>query len=111
MYVPIRYINNMENIKKYSSYINEWLDSPGSVDIPGDAMEIRVNSRNYQAKNMTMPETHDAMFEAAEFYDFLDSHGKSEDFNKYIDSEKRSGSNITDHLKDKFKERMIKGKD
>jgi len=100
----------MENIKKYSNYINEWLDSPGSVDVPGSEMEVRVNSRNYQPKNTQMPETYDAMFEAAEFYDFLDSHGKSEDFNKYIDLEKRSGSDITDHLKDRFKEKMIKGK-
>jgi hypothetical protein len=98
----------MENLKKYSNYINEWLDSPGSVDVPGSEMEVRVNSRNYQPKYTQMPEIHDAMFEAAEFYDFLDSHGKSEDFNKYIESEKRSGSNITDHLKEKFKERMIK---
>jgi hypothetical protein len=98
----------MENLKKYSKFVNEWLDAPGSIDVPGEAMERRVNSRNYQTGNMTMPEVHDAMFEAADFYDFLDGHGKSEDFDKFLKEDKRSGSDITEHIKNKFKEKMIK---
>jgi hypothetical protein len=98
----------MENLKKYSKFVNEWLDSPGSIDIPGEAMETRVNSRNYTPNNMTMPEVQDAMFEAAELYDFLDDHGKSEGFNKFIKEGDKSGSDITEHIKNQFKEKMAK---
>ena len=41
----------MKNIKPFESFLNEWLDSPGSVDVPGQASEIRVNSRNYTPSN------------------------------------------------------------
>ena len=68
----------MKNLKKFHPFINEWLDSPGSIDVPGQATEVRVNSRNYTPNNPQMPEVLDAMYEASFFTDFLDDEGKSE---------------------------------
>jgi hypothetical protein len=75
----------MKNLKNISQFINEWLDSPGSIDVPGQNTEIRVNSRNYKTQNQQLPEVVDAMFEASYFHDFLDDEGKSENFNKFLD--------------------------
>ena len=53
----------MKNLKNISQFINEWLDSPGSVDVPGQNTEIRVNSRNYKTQNQQLPEVVDSMFD------------------------------------------------
>lgn len=101
----------MKNLKNISQFINEWLDSPGSVDVPGQNTEIRVNSRNYKTQNQQLPEVVDSMFEASYFHDFLDSEGKSEKFNKFLDEGKKSGSEITRYIKDSFKDKSSKKKD
>jgi hypothetical protein len=101
----------MKNLKNISQFINEWLDSPGSVDVPGQNTEIRVNSRNYQSPNQQLPEVVDAMFEASYFHDFLDGEGKSEQFNKFLDEGKKSGSEITSYIKDSFKDKASKKRD
>jgi hypothetical protein len=82
----------MKNLKNIHRFINEWLDSPGSIDVPGQNSEIRVNSRNYKTQNQQLPEVFDAMFEAAYFHDFLDEEGKSEKFNKFLPSQDRFSS-------------------
>lgn len=103
----------MKNVKNFSNFIsievNEWLDAPGSVDVPSDSYENKVRSRNYHSTDPTMPQVYDAMFEASEIYDFLDEHGKSEDFNKFLEK-KRSGKEITDHIKEYIKERKNKAR-
>ena len=48
------------------------------------------------------------MFEAAYFHDFLDNEGKSENFNKFLDEGKKSGAQITDYIKDSFKDKSSK---
>jgi len=98
----------MKNLKNISDFLNEWLDSPGSIDVPGQNSEIRVNSRNYKTQNQPLPEVVDAMFEASYFHDFLDEEGKSEKFNKFLDGGKKSGAQITNYIKDSFKERSSK---
>jgi len=94
-------------IKKYDDFINEWLDSPNSIDVPGDAYDPKVNSRNYTPINQN-PQIEDAMFESSYFHDFLDNEGKSEEFNKFLDEDKRAGSEIADYLKDSFKHKTKK---
>jgi hypothetical protein len=94
----------MKNIKS----INEWLDSPGSVDVPGQAYDAKVNSRNYKGVDPTMPIGIDAMYEASYFNEFLDEQGGSEDFQRFIDK-KRSGKDITEYLKTSLQKKMIKG--
>ena len=101
----------MKNLKNISQFINEWLDSPGSIDVPGQNSEIRVNSRNYKTQNQQLPEVVDSMFEAAYFHDFLDSEGKSEGFNKFLDEGKKSGAQITSYIKDSFKDKVSKKSD
>ena len=101
----------MKNLKNISQFINEWLDSPGSVDVHGQNTEIRVNSRNYKTQNQQLPEVVDSMFEASYFHDFLDGEGKSEKFNKFLDEGKKSGSEITRYIKDSFKDKSSKKKD
>jgi len=101
----------MKNLKNISQFINEWLDSPGSVDVPGQNTEIRVNSRNYKTQNQQLPEVVDSMFEASYFHDFLDSEGKSEKFNKFLDEGKKSGAQVTSYIKDSFKDKASKKKD
>jgi hypothetical protein len=101
----------MKNLIKFKGFINEWLDSPGSVDVPGNSYETRVNRRNYQSADPTMPETIDAMFEASYFHDFLDECGKSEEFNKFIGEDKKSGSDITEYLKTSFQQKNSKKKE
>lgn len=95
-------------IKRYQDFIKEWLDSPGSVDVPGQDYETKVNSRNYTPANPPLPEVVDSMFEANYFTSFLEEEGKSEIFNKFINEKKRAGSEITRFLKDSFDAR-IKG--
>ena len=101
----------MKNLKKFSELITEWIDSPGSIDVPGQNSEIRVNSRNYSPEHQPPPEIVDAMYEASYFHDFLDNEGKSEKFNKFLDEGRKSGSQITDYIKDSFKEKSHKKKD
>jgi hypothetical protein len=91
----------MKDFKQF--LLTEWLDSPGSIDVPGQNTEIRVKSRNYNSTNPQLPEVVDSLFEANDVYDFLDEHGNSEDFNKFIKEKKRSGRQITDHIKEKLK--------
>jgi len=98
----------MKNLKNIHTFINEWLDSPGSIDVPGQNSEIRVNSRNYKTQNQQLPEVFDAMFEAAYFHDFLDEEGKSEKFNKFLAEGKKSGAQITGYIKDSFKDKASK---
>lgn len=93
--------------KNLTQFLNEWLDSPGSVEVPGQNLEVRVNSRNYTPVHQPMPEVVDAMYEATYFHDFLDKEGKSEEFNKFL-KKKRSGSEITSYIKDSFKEKASK---
>jgi hypothetical protein len=50
------------------------------------------------------------MYEAAYFHEFLDSEGKSESFNKFLDEGKKSGSEITRYIKDSFKEKSTQKK-
>jgi hypothetical protein len=97
-------------IKKFDQFLNEWLDSPGSVDVPGDSYDPKVNSRNYKPANPPLPEIVDAMFETAYINDFLDNQGKSEEFNKFLDEAKRSGSDITGYLKGNFEKTSSKKK-
>ncbi len=92
----------MKNLKNFEIFLNEWLDSPGSIDVPGQATEVRVNSRNYTPNNPQMPEVLDAMYEAAFFNDFLDAEGKSETFKKFLVEEERSPIQITGYLKNSF---------
>jgi len=51
------------------------------------------------------------MYEAAYFHDFLDECGKSEEFNKFIGEDKKSGSDITEYLKTSFQEKNSKKKE
>lgn len=95
----------MKNLKKFPEYLNEWIDSPGSVDVPGQNSEIRVNSRNYTPAHQPLPYIEDAMYEKAQIYEILDEFGNSEDFNKFLDEKKRSGREVTDRIKDIFGER------
>jgi hypothetical protein len=101
----------MKNLIKFEGFVNEWLDSPGSVDVPGDAFQTRVNRRNYQSAEPTMPETIDAMYEAAYFHDFLDEEGKCEKFNKFLNEDNKSGSEIAEYLKTSFQIKNSKKKE
>lgn len=101
----------MKNLQKFRGFVNEWIDSPGSVDVPGQSYETRVNRRNYQSADPMMPETIDAMYESSYFHDFLDDAGRSEEFNKFIDEDKKSGSDITEYLKISFQEKNSKKKE
>ena len=94
-------------IKKFDDFINEWLDSPNCIDVPGDAYATKVNTRNYTPVNQT-PQIEDAMFESSYFHEFLDNEGKSEEFNKFLDEDKRAGSEISEYLKDSFKQKAKK---
>jgi hypothetical protein len=93
-------------LKTFKNFVNEWIDSPGSVDVPGQNTEIRVNSRNYTPANQPLPVVADAMFESSYFTEFLKDEGKSESFNKFIKNEKRSGSQITEYLVDSFSKKI-----
>ena len=95
----------MKNLKNFDKFLFEWIDSPGSVDVPGQSSEVRVNSRNYSPANPQMPEVIDAMYESAEINMFLDKEGKSEAFNKFLSEKKRSGSEVTDYIKGAFREK------
>jgi hypothetical protein len=95
----------MKNLKNFDNFIFEWIDSPGSVDVPGQSTEVKVNSRNYTSANPQMPEVIDAMYEAAEVNMFLDKEGKSEAFNKFLKETERSGSDVTDYIKGAFREK------
>jgi len=86
--------------KNLTQFLNEWLDSPGSVDVPGQNLEVKVNSRNYTPVHQPMPEVIDAMYEATYFHE-------SEEFNKFL-KKKRSGREITSYIKDSFKEKASK---
>ena len=91
----------MKNIKPFESFLNEWLDSPGSVDVPGQDTETRVNSRNYTASNDNqLPYVEDAMFEGSHVYGYLDNQGKSLEFNEFLKEKPRRGKDITDYLKE-----------
>jgi hypothetical protein len=57
-----------------------------------------------------MPQVYDAMYEAAYFHEFLDNEGKSENFNKFLEEGKKSGSEITRYIKDSFKEKSTQKK-
>jgi hypothetical protein len=92
----------MKNLKKFPGFLNEWLDSPGSIDVPGQNTEIRVNSRNYTPAHQPLPYIEDAMYEKSKIYDMLDEYGNSEDFNKFLGEKKRSGREVTDRIKDVF---------
>jgi hypothetical protein len=92
----------MKNLKKFPEFLNEWLDSPGSIDVPGQNTEIRVNSRNYKPAHQPLPHIDDAMYEKSKIYDMLDEYGNSEDFNKFLGEKKRSGREVTDRIKDVF---------
>lgn len=95
----------MKNLKKYPDFLTEWIDSPGSIDVPGPDSENKVNSRNYKPAHQPLPYIEDAMYEKAQIYDLLDKYGNSEDFNKFLDEKKRSGREITDKIKDMFDEK------
>jgi hypothetical protein len=95
----------MKNLKKFQGFVNEWIDSPGSVDVPGQDSEIRVNSRNYTPARQPLPYIEDAMYEKAKIHEILDEYGNSEDFNKFLDEKKRSGREVTNKIKDIFGER------
>ena len=104
----------MKNLKKFHNFINEWIDSPGSVDVPANSYETRVRSRNYHSTDPTMPQAYDAFdaaYEASYFNDFLDEEGKSEEFNKFLTESKRSGSDVTNYIKESFKKKSTKDKD
>lgn len=101
----------MKNLIKFEGFVNEWLDSPGSVDVPGEAYQTRVSRRNYQSADPTMPETIDAMYEATYFHDFLDEEGKSEKFNKFLGENNKSGSDVTEYLKTSFQIKNLKKKE
>ena len=91
----------MKNIKPFESFLNEWLDSPGSVDVPGQSTETRVNSRNYTASNDDqLPYIEDAMFEGSNVYGYLYDQGKSLEFNEFLKEKPRRGKDITDYLKE-----------
>lgn len=92
----------MKNIKSIESFfINEWLDSPGSVDVPGQDTETRVNSRNYTPSNQAqLPYVEDAMYEGSYIYEFLDNQGKSMEFDDFLKKKSRRGKEITDYLKE-----------
>ena len=92
----------MKNLKKFPEFLNEWLDSPGSIDVPGQNTEIRVSSRNYKPAHQPLPHIEDAMYEKSKIYDMLDEYGNSEDFNKFLGEKKRSGREVTDRIKDVF---------
>lgn len=98
-------------IKNFNEFVNEWLDAPGSVDVPGDAYDPKVNSRNYKPANPPLPEVVDAMFEASYINDFLDNQGKSEEFNQFLEGAKRSGADITGYLKESFQKESSKKND
>lgn len=103
----------MKNLENFKNFVNEWLDSPGSVDVPANSYETRVRSRNYHSTDPAMPQAYDAFdaaYEASYFHDFLDEEGKSEKFNKFLSEGKKSGSQITDYIKDSFKEKSTKKK-
>jgi hypothetical protein len=100
----------MKNLQKFQNFINEWLDSPGSIDVPSNSYENRVKSRNYHSTDPAMPQVYDAMYEAAYFHEFLDNEGKSENFNKFLEEGKKSGSEITRYIKDSFKEKSTQKK-
>ena len=94
--------------KNFTEFLREWLDSPGSVVVPGQSTEMKVSSRNYTSTSPQMPEIVDAMFEASYFHDFLDKEGSSEEFNKFLKKSKRSGKEVTDYIKDSFKKKSSK---
>jgi len=99
----------MLTYKKFQQFLKEGLDSPGSVDVPGQDYEVKVNSRNYTpAAGAQMPEIVDAMYEATYVHDFLDREGKSEEFNKFLDEKKRSGQDVAEYIKDSFKQKSSK---
>jgi hypothetical protein len=98
----------MKNLKRFQIFINEWLDSPGSVDVPGQATEIRVNSRNYTPGAPQMPEVVDSMYEAAFFNEFLDEQGKSEEFGGFLKKKQRTSKDITEYLKESFSQKTSK---
>ena len=100
----------MKNLQKFQNFINEWLDSPGSIDVPSNSYENIVKSRNYHSTDPAMPQVYDAMYEAAYFHEFLDNEGKSENFNKFLEEGKKSGSEITRYIKDSFKEKSTQKK-
>ena len=100
----------MKNLQKFQNFINEWLDSPGSIDVPSNSYENRVKSRNYHSTDPAMPQVYDAMYEAAYFHEFLDNEGKSENFNKFLEEGKKSGSEITRYIKDSIKEKSTQKK-
>lgn len=103
----------MKNLENFQTFVNEWLDSPGSVDVSPNSYETRVRSRNYHSTDAAMPQVYDAfdaVYEASYFHDFLDNEGKSESFNKFLSGGKKSGSEITDYIKDSFKEKSAKKK-
>lgn len=93
--------------KPLTQFLNEWLDSPGSVVVPGQNLDTRVSSRNYTPTNPEMPEIVDAMYEATYFHDFLDKEGESEEFNRFL-KKKRSGKEITNYIKGSFKKKASK---
>jgi hypothetical protein len=96
---------NMKNMKPFESFLNEWLDSPGSVDVPGQDSETRVNSRNYTPSNDNqLPYVEDAMFESSHVYEYLDSKGKSLEFDEFLKEKPRKGKDITDYLKEGLRE-------
>jgi len=91
----------MKNIKTLNDFLNEDFD-PGTVQVPGDAYVTQVNSRNYQPAHQPLPQVLDPMYESSYFCEFLDEHGKSEDFEKFLKESKRSGVDITAHIKENF---------
>jgi len=98
----------MENLKKYGQFILEWIDSPGSVDVSGQDFETKVNSRNYTPARQPLPEVVDGMFEKSYFNKFLDDAGKSEEFNKFLKEGNKTGSEVTDYIKDSFENEISK---
>jgi hypothetical protein len=93
-------------LKTFENFISEWIDSSGSVDVPGQNTEVRVNSRNYTPINQPLPVVADAMFESSYFTGFLKDEGKSESFNKFLKNEKRSGAQITEYLVNSFSKKI-----
>ena len=83
----------------YIKNINEWLDSPGSVEVPGQNAEIKVNSRNYVSMNQPFSYVEDTLLDISYFHQFLDEESDSENFNNFLRKKKRSTKEITRYLK------------
>jgi len=101
----------LKNIKSFSE-IKEALEvvgvDPGTALVQGRDYQIDVKSRNYQPINQPLPDVIDDTYNSTKIYKFLDETGSSEEFNQFLkESEKRSGKQVTDWLKEKFGQKVV----